>query len=159
MAKTYYYAILNKNGNLVCLEGNLPIYWNKPVAIRERIERCGDSDRIVKIKITDIQNLLKTSKFNDKVYQEITNNAKNERQKKLVAALIKASTTIAKNGRTGKANYVVVPPENMKALAKKLNVTVDEAAILVDKYFQYELNNNISGEKPGYPSRANANLP
>jgi hypothetical protein len=51
MAKEYYYAIVNKNGNLVILESNLPIYWNKKVAIRERIERCGDSDRIVKIKL------------------------------------------------------------------------------------------------------------
>jgi hypothetical protein len=59
MAKEYYYAIVNKNGNLVILEGNLPIYWNKKVAIRERIERCGDSDRIVKIKITDLTRLLK----------------------------------------------------------------------------------------------------
>ena len=57
MAKTYYYAIVNKNGNLVTLEGNLPVYWNKNVAIRERIERCGDSDEIVRIKITDLANL------------------------------------------------------------------------------------------------------
>ena len=57
MAKTYYYAIVNKNGNLVTLEGNLPIYWNKEVAIREKIERCGDSDEIVRINITDLGNL------------------------------------------------------------------------------------------------------
>ena len=57
MAKTYYYAIVNKNGNLVTLEGNLPVYWNKNVAIRERIERCGDSDEIVRIKITDLAKL------------------------------------------------------------------------------------------------------
>jgi hypothetical protein len=62
--------------------------------------------------------------------------------KKLVAALIKASTAIAKNGRIGKANYVVVPPKNIKALADKLNVSVDEAAILINEYFQSELNNN-----------------
>jgi hypothetical protein len=57
MAKTYYYAIVNKNNNLVTLEGNLPIYWNKTVAIRERIERCSDSEKIVRIKITDLANL------------------------------------------------------------------------------------------------------
>lgn len=139
MAKTYFYAIVNKNGNLIILEGNLPIYWNKSVAIRERIERCGDLDRIVKIKISDIQNLLEVSKSRDKTYRETTKNAKNERQKKLVATLIKASTAIAENGRTGKANYAVVPPENMKVLAKKLNVTVDEAEILISEYFQGEL--------------------
>lgn len=58
MAKTYYYAIVNRNDNLVTLEGNLPIYWNKGVAIRERIGRCGDSDRIVKVRISAINNLL-----------------------------------------------------------------------------------------------------
>jgi hypothetical protein len=42
---------------LVTLEGNLPIYWNKTVAIRERIERCSDSEKIVRIKITDLANL------------------------------------------------------------------------------------------------------
>jgi hypothetical protein len=63
MAKTYHYAIVNKNGNLVILEGNLPIYWNKTVAIRERIQRCGDSDRIVRIKITDLAKLLEPNKL------------------------------------------------------------------------------------------------
>ena len=58
MAKTYYYAIVNKNGNLVTLEGNLPVYWNKEVAIRERIERCGDSDEVVRIRIANLANLL-----------------------------------------------------------------------------------------------------
>jgi hypothetical protein len=59
MAKTYYYAIVNKNGNLVTLDGQLPFYWNKEVVVRERIQRCGDSDRIVKIRIHDIKNLIK----------------------------------------------------------------------------------------------------
>jgi hypothetical protein len=63
MAKTYHYAIVNKNGNLVCLEGNLPIYWNKAVAIRERIERCGDSDRIVRIRISDLTKLFEPNKL------------------------------------------------------------------------------------------------
>jgi hypothetical protein len=63
MAKTYYYAIVNRNGNLVTLEGNLPIYWNKGVAIRERIVRCGDSDSIVRIKITDLARLLEPNKL------------------------------------------------------------------------------------------------
>ena len=139
MARTYFYAIVSKNGNLVTTDHKLPIYWLKQVAIRDKIELCGDSDKIVRIKITDIQNLLEISKSKDKVYQEITNNAKNERQKKLVGALIKAATAIAKNGRIGTANHVVIPPESMKAIAKKLNVTVDEAAILVGEYFQNEL--------------------
>ena len=63
MAKTYYYAIVNKNNNLVTLEGNLPIYWNKSVAIRERIERCGDSDTIVKIRISDLAKLFTPNKL------------------------------------------------------------------------------------------------
>jgi len=57
MAKTYYYAIVNKNNNLVTLEGNLPIYWNKEIAIKERIERCGDSDEVIRIKISELRNL------------------------------------------------------------------------------------------------------
>ena len=63
MAKEYYYAIVNKNNNLVTLEGNLPIYWNKPVAIRERIQRCGDSDRIVRIRISHLQELFTPNKL------------------------------------------------------------------------------------------------
>ena len=58
MAKTYYYAIVNKNGNLVITDHKLPIYWNKNVVIRDRIELCGDSDKIVKIKIEDINKIL-----------------------------------------------------------------------------------------------------
>ena len=63
MAKTYYYAIVNKNGNLVILEGNLPIYWNKQVAIRERIQRCGDSDTVVRIRISQLQELFTPNKL------------------------------------------------------------------------------------------------
>ena len=62
MAKTYHYAIVNRNGNLVTLEGNLPIYWNKTVAIREKIQRCGDSDRIIKLRIHDIKKLIKNER-------------------------------------------------------------------------------------------------
>ena len=63
MAKTYYYAIVNKNNNLVTLEGNLPIYWNKEVAIRERIERCGASDKVVRIKISELTKLFEPNKL------------------------------------------------------------------------------------------------
>jgi hypothetical protein len=63
MAKTYYYAIVNKNGNLVTLDGRLPFYWNKNFVVRERIQRCGDSDRIVRIKITDLAKLLEPNKL------------------------------------------------------------------------------------------------
>jgi hypothetical protein len=63
MAKTYYYAIVNKNNNLVTLEGNLPIYWNKEVAIRERIERCGASDEVIRIKIADLAKLFESNKL------------------------------------------------------------------------------------------------
>jgi hypothetical protein len=59
MAKTYYYAIVNKNGNLVTTDHKLPFYWNKNVVIQDRIKLCGDSDRIVPIKIEDIKKLLK----------------------------------------------------------------------------------------------------
>jgi hypothetical protein len=63
MEKTYYYAIVNKNGKLVTLEGNLPIYWNKEVAIRERIERCGDSDEVVRIRISELVKLFEPNKL------------------------------------------------------------------------------------------------
>ena len=59
--KTLYYVIVNKNGNPVTLEASLPIYWNKQVAIREKIERCKDSDRIVSIKISELQKLIKST--------------------------------------------------------------------------------------------------
>jgi hypothetical protein len=63
MAKTYYYTIVNKNNNLVTLEGNLPIYWNKEVAIRERIKRCGASDEVVRIKISELVQLFTPNKL------------------------------------------------------------------------------------------------
>ena len=70
MAKTYYYAIVNKNGNLVTTDHKLPFYWNKEVVIRDRIQLCGDSERIVRVKIEDIIKLLEKAKLEDKVYQE-----------------------------------------------------------------------------------------
>jgi hypothetical protein len=63
MAKTYYYAIVNKNGNLVCLEGNLPVYWNKGVAISECISRCSEDDEVVRIRISDLEKLLTPNKL------------------------------------------------------------------------------------------------
>ena len=55
--KTYYYALVNKNGNLVTTDHKLPIYWNKEVAIKEGINFGVYSIR--KINITELKTILK----------------------------------------------------------------------------------------------------
>lgn len=57
--KTLYYAIVNKKGKLVILEGNLPIYWNQDVAISECVSRCNENDKVVPIRIKELEKLIK----------------------------------------------------------------------------------------------------
>ncbi len=56
--KTFYYAIVNKKGNLVTLRMNLPIYWNKEVAEAVKIVRCKSSDRVVRLNINALKRII-----------------------------------------------------------------------------------------------------
>lgn len=58
MAKVYYYILVTKNGNPVVTDYKLPIYWNKQVAITERIKLCSDSVQIKKIRISDLLDMI-----------------------------------------------------------------------------------------------------
>lgn len=49
MAKTNYYILLNKNGNMITTDHKLPIYWNKSVALKDK-EKFG-ADKIISIRI------------------------------------------------------------------------------------------------------------
>lgn len=51
--KTYYYALVNENGNLITTDSKLPIYWNKEVAIKAGINFKAYS--IKKINIADLK--------------------------------------------------------------------------------------------------------
>ena len=56
--KTYYYALVNKNGNFLTTDGKLPIYWNKEIAIKEGIKFGAYS--IKKININELKTILRT---------------------------------------------------------------------------------------------------
>ena len=49
--KTYYYALVNKNGNLITTDCKVPIYWNEKIAIQEAIKF---EAKIRRIKIADL---------------------------------------------------------------------------------------------------------
>lgn len=67
--------------------------------------------------------------------------SKEEKNRKLVAQLVAIGNKIAGENRIGKANYVVVPIKNIEAIAKKFNVSVEEAQELLQNYFESELKN------------------
>lgn len=70
MAQTYFYILLNKNGNMIHTDEKLPIYWNKQVAINQ--QKLFDAYEIRKLSISDILELIKKHKpknnFNYNVY-------------------------------------------------------------------------------------------
>lgn len=55
--KTYYYAIVNKNGNLITINAQLPIFWNKGVAIRARNKNLRSCD-VIRISIFELQEIM-----------------------------------------------------------------------------------------------------
>jgi len=63
------------------------------------------------------------------------------RKQKLVAQLIAVANKIAGENRISKANYVVIPDKNIETVAKKFNITVEEAQEMLKDYFASELNN------------------
>ncbi|MBK7362882.1 MAG: hypothetical protein IPJ01_11340 [Micavibrio sp.] len=78
MAKTNYYILLNKNGNMITIDHKLPIYWNKSVALKDK-EKFG-ADKIISIRIDYLKNLLNPSATSE----YLKNNAKkiiNKRKK------------------------------------------------------------------------------
>jgi hypothetical protein len=63
------------------------------------------------------------------------------RKQKLIAQLIAAGTKVTGENRIGKANYAVIPAKNIESIAKKFNITVEEAQQLLADYFNSELKN------------------
>ena len=63
------------------------------------------------------------------------------KKRKLIAELIAAANKLIAEDRTGKANYFQVPNKNIETIAKKFNITVEEAQQLIADYFAGELNN------------------
>ncbi len=53
--KTYYYVLVNKNGNFITTDHKLPIYWNKEVAISEGVEF--EAYSIKKIRISELKKI------------------------------------------------------------------------------------------------------
>ena len=63
------------------------------------------------------------------------------KKQKLIAQLIAAAQKVIESeGRTGKANYVVVPEKNIEAIARKFGITVEAAQQLLADYFANQLN-------------------
>ena len=58
--KTNYYAIVNKNGNFITVDGRLPIFWNKEPAIRFQNRFFGypKEGKVVPIKINELKKIL-----------------------------------------------------------------------------------------------------
>lgn len=70
MAQTYFYILLNKNGNMIHTDEKLPIYWNKQVAIKQ--QKLFNAYEIRKLSITELLKLIEKYKpinnFNYNVY-------------------------------------------------------------------------------------------
>jgi hypothetical protein len=63
------------------------------------------------------------------------------KKQKLVAQLIAvAQKIIAIEGRLGKADHVIVPDKNIEAIAKKFNISIEEAQELLREYFEPKSN-------------------
>ena len=64
-----------------------------------------------------------------------------EVKQKLIAQLIeRAQKIIETKGRTGEANYIIVPDKNIEDIAKKFGISVAEAQEMLKEYFESELN-------------------
>ena len=64
-----------------------------------------------------------------------------EVKQKLIAQLIeRAQKIIETKGRTGEANYIIVPDKNIEDIAKKFGISVAEAQEMLKNYFESELN-------------------
>jgi hypothetical protein len=57
------------------------------------------------------------------------------KKRKLIAQLIAAMNKVVEENRIGTANYIVVPDKNIEAIAKKFNISVEEAQELLREYF------------------------
>jgi hypothetical protein len=62
------------------------------------------------------------------------------KKQKLITRLIAVANKITGENRIGKANYAVIPDKNIETIAKKFNMTVEEAQQLIADYFASELN-------------------
>ena len=62
------------------------------------------------------------------------------KKQKLITRLIAVANKVTGENRIGKANYITVPDKNIESIAKKFNVTVEEAQQMLKDYFASELN-------------------
>ena len=61
------------------------------------------------------------------------------KKQKLVQQLIAVANKINAENRQGKADHVVVPIKNIETIARKFNISVEEAQQLLADYFASEL--------------------
>jgi hypothetical protein len=57
------------------------------------------------------------------------------KKQKLIAQLVAVANKVTGENRIGKANYIVVPDKNIEIIAKKFNITVEEAQLMLKEYF------------------------
>ena len=58
------------------------------------------------------------------------------KKQKLVAQLVAVANKVTGEGRLGKADHVIVPDKNIEAIAKKFNVSVEDAQEMLREYFR-----------------------
>ncbi len=57
--KVNYYAVVNKRGNLITVDGRLPIFWNKEPAIRFRNRFSVNPEcKVISVKIDELKELI-----------------------------------------------------------------------------------------------------
>jgi NACalpha-BTF3-like transcription factor len=62
------------------------------------------------------------------------------KRQKLVSQLIAVANKIHEEQRQGKADHVIVPEKNIELIAKKFNISIEEAQQVLKEYFESELN-------------------
>ena len=62
------------------------------------------------------------------------------KKQKLVQQLIAVANKITGENRQGKADHVVVPNKNIESIAKKFNISIEEAQELLREYFAPKTN-------------------
>lgn len=58
------------------------------------------------------------------------------KKQKMVAQLIAVANKISGDDRIGKADHIIVPDKNIEAIAKKFNVSVEDAQEMLREYFR-----------------------
>jgi transposase-like protein len=58
------------------------------------------------------------------------------KKEKLVTQLIAVANKISGENRIGLADHVIVPDKNIEAIARKFNISVEEAQEMLREYFR-----------------------